>query len=409
MNSFNRDNLNHIKHIFENRAGVELTERKAILRPIRTVAVLVAAIACCLSLTAFAINLFSSLSGDDLGLHATYDGNGVVSIMVENRSDKELNFQSVLKLMLWSTGEEIQPTSDTIVFDGTKIKAHASGTMTIDLSNAYDIEMLEEPLTDDSYYFILTNNNFVFGQDWTCTVKFAETIITPTEDIPPVQADEAILQEVAESLQYYFETITFDLEERHALNAEYMKAYAELFEQFDGNIVPSVSPFTLLVGDAPSGIIFDSSVSTEQQYLLVGEHWSSSDTNFNLLATDTETALTISALLPFTKYTDVDTGTYLPLFYIFMYEKDTIENESDYAFIYGQIISFSDLEKYKVYEDEQYVCYEASELIYSDLTEHIQSFVSQNPNVRYDEQVQMRVENIHSYFKENLSELFFTR
>jgi len=97
------------------------------------------------------------------------------------------------------------------------------------------------------------------------------------------------------------------------------------------------------------------------------------------------------------------------LFYIFMYEKDTIENESDYAFIYGQIISFSDLEKYKVYEDEQYVCYEASELIYSDLTEHIQSFVSQNPNVRYDEQVQMRVENIHSYFKENLSELFFTR
>ncbi|MPN26889.1 hypothetical protein SDC9_174315 [bioreactor metagenome] len=127
------------------------------------------------------------------------------------------------------------------------------------------------------------------------------------------------------------------------------------------------------------------------------------------MATKTETALTVSALLPSAKYTDADSGTYLPLFYIFTYDKEKINVESDYAFIYGQVISFSNLEQYKVYEDEQYICYEASALIYSDLTEYIQNFVSQNPDIRYDKQAQKRVENIYHYYKENLNSSFFTR
>lgn len=89
-------------------------------------------------MTAFAASLFSSLSGDDLSLSSTYEGNGIVSIQVENKSDKDLNFQKQLKLMRWSTSEEIVPLSDNIIFENTEIKANTSGTMTIDLSAAYD-------------------------------------------------------------------------------------------------------------------------------------------------------------------------------------------------------------------------------------------------------------------------------
>ncbi|MPM58023.1 hypothetical protein SDC9_104852 [bioreactor metagenome] len=209
-------------------------------------------------------------------------------------------------------------------------------------------------------------------------------------------------------MQYYFENITFDIDERRALNADYVQSYTKLLEQYNENVVPSVSPLSLLV-DTPSDVIFDDSVSAEEQYQLIGEHLSSSDTNFKLLATETETALTVSALLPSAKYTDSDTGTYLPLFYIFMYDKKEINAESDYAFIYGRVIRFSDLEQYKVYENEQYVCYEISALIYSDLAQYVQSFVSQNPDIRYDEQAKKRVESIYQYYKENLGNSFFTR
>ena len=406
--SFSKTNLQNIKGIFKEKTGVELPSRRTLRRPVRAAVILATALVCCFSLAAFAVNLFSSLSGDDVGFSAAYDGNGIVSIVVENRSDKTLAFQPKLKLMRWSTGEEIAPISDGVVFTGTKIAANSSGTMTIDLSNAYDINALEKPLTDDNYYFVLTNNNFLFGQDWMCTVWFSKPIVTPDPPTPPVQADETILRAIPEDLRDYFENITFDIDERRALNAQYVQSYTNLFAQFDGTIVPSVSPLPLLA-DVPSDVIFDSSVSEEDQRLLIGEHYFSSDANFKLLATKQETALTVSALLPLTNYTDPDTGTDLPLFYIFMYDKESIHAERDYAFIHGQTIRFSDLAQYKVYEDGQYICYEVSPLIYSDLTEYVQNFVSQNPDIRYDRQAQARVENIYRYYKEHLGSLLFTR
>ncbi|WP_312279240.1 hypothetical protein [Oscillibacter sp.] len=406
--SFSKTNLQNIKGIFEEKTGVELPSRRTLRRPVRAAVILAAALVCCFLLAAFAVNLFSSLSGDDVGFSAAYEGNGIVSIVVENRSDKALAFQPKLKLMRWSTGEEIAQISDDVVFTGTKITANSSGTMTIDLSNAYDTNALEEPLTNDNYYFVLTNNNFLFGQDWMCTIWFSEPVVTPDAPIPPVQADETILRAIPEDLRDYFENITFDIDERRALNARYVQSYTNLFAQFDGTIVPSVSPLPLLV-DVPSEVIFDSSVSEEGQRLLVGQHYSGSHANFKLLATKQETALTVSASLPLTNYTDADTGNYLPLFYIFMYAKEEINAEHDYAFIHGQIIRFSDLAQFKVYEDGQYICYEVSPLIYSDLTEYVQNFVSQNPDIRYDRQAQARVENIYHYYKEHLESLLFIK
>ena len=113
MSSFNQAHLRNIKSSFEEKTGVELTSRKPLRHSIRTVTVLAAVVGCCLTMTAFAISMFSSLSGDDLSLAATYEGNGVVFVQVENRSDKELDFQSALKLMRWSTSEEVKPLSIT--------------------------------------------------------------------------------------------------------------------------------------------------------------------------------------------------------------------------------------------------------------------------------------------------------
>ena len=123
MDSFNKTNRRNIQHIFEEKTGIK----------------------------------FNSRPEDDLSISATYEGQGIVSIQVENKSDKDLNFQPQLKLMLWSTSEEIQPVSDKITFSVTDFKAHTRGIMTIDLSGAYDMDLLEQSLVDDHYFFVLTN------------------------------------------------------------------------------------------------------------------------------------------------------------------------------------------------------------------------------------------------------------
>ena len=134
MNSFRKSNLQNIKNIFEEKTGVELESAPVWRYPIKKYVVIAAVLVCSFTMTAFAASLFSSLSGDDLSLSSTYEGNGIVSIQVENKSDKDLNFQKQLKLMRWSTSEEIAPLSDNIIFENTEIKANTSGTMTIDLS-----------------------------------------------------------------------------------------------------------------------------------------------------------------------------------------------------------------------------------------------------------------------------------
>ena len=99
MNSFRKSNLQNIKNIFEEKTGVELESAPVWRYPIKKYVVIAAVLVCSFTMTAFAASLFSSLSGDDLSLSSTYEGNGIVSIQVENKSDKDLNFQKQLKLM----------------------------------------------------------------------------------------------------------------------------------------------------------------------------------------------------------------------------------------------------------------------------------------------------------------------
>ena len=206
MDSFTPQNLHHIKAIFAAKTGVILSAPRP-RRPRLAAMLLTAVLAGCFSMTALAVTLFSPLSGDELSLSAAYQGNGLVAIEVTNASDKELCFQQQVKLMRWSTSEEIKPHSDELTFGQTTFTAHTSGTMTIDLSHAYDLALLEQPLTDDHYYLVLTNNSFAFGQDWMCFIDFAQPLTTPqaspTTPSSPV-ADAKLGANIAPELRPYF-------------------------------------------------------------------------------------------------------------------------------------------------------------------------------------------------------------
>lgn len=416
MNRFQSENLNHIKTKIQQETNIQLHNKKQLRSPKATIVFLAALLLSGLCLTAFGFQRFSDLAGDELSLGAAYLGNGVVSIQIDNKSEKELHFQPKLKLMQWNTGEEILPLSRNITFTNTEIPAHSQGTMTVDLSKAYDITMLEQPLTDDTYYFVLTNNNFIFGQDWMCSVAFTETIHSPEKPAAASKTSESILEQIPQSLRFYFTADSSSTEDRRKLNDAYKEAYGKLFADFDGNIVSSVSPILpgnkistdmprLSLKDPAPDMVFDDNISAKEQYLLTGLNWHSGESRFKLLATEGEYALVISAALPLETYKDASTE--LPLLFLLTYEKDKITGENDYAFVYGQIIPFTALESHQVYEDETYVCYEVSPFIYTDLDGYLQDFAKGNPTVRLDEDVKSRVEHIYNYYRENLPDLLY--
>ena len=97
------------------------------------------------------------------------------------------------------------------------------------------------------------------------------------------------------------------------------------------------------------------------------------------------------------------------LVYIMTYEVDSIQSSEDYAFIRGQLLTFAEMEQYKVYEDEKYICFNVTELFYTDLRTHVESMISQRSDVYFDEQIWERVQNIYNYCmdKENLEGSFY--
>lgn len=218
MRSFSEENYRDIQSLFIEKTGVPLRRRRA--ARVVPFALAAAVLAALLTVTALAADLFSPLAGDDLSLGAVYEGDGIVSVHVENRSDKELKFQEQLRLMRWDTSEEIAPKRGAAVrFTNTAFEAHTEGVMTLDLSAAYDLSTLDEPLAQGGYYLVLTNGHFVFGQDWMCFIRAAapdetgETAEAAPEKTPeptaappaPAETDAELTARVEETLLPYFE------------------------------------------------------------------------------------------------------------------------------------------------------------------------------------------------------------
>ena len=413
MNAMKKQNLRNIKCIFEEKTGVDLNpaHRMGIRMPVRKLVVLAAVLTCCLALAAFSYPLFSALDGDELALSGGYLGDGIVSVYVENRSDKVLQFQNSVKLVSWNDGEV--EAHGKVRLENTRFEPNTSGTMTVDLSQAYDIKTLEATMPgkpkDSWYYLVLTNNSFLFGQDWMCSFHFVEKAPEETEEAEPepsVGVSQTI-EDVEEGLRFYFEKAYWDrIPAFNEANFEYQQKIQELLARTEGTFVHSVDPYLLV--EQPENAVYDETFPRDIQYRLVGSGHSSLDAYKRIVGSlfsgeGSDYAYQISAMIPEAEG-ETDGGQYLPVVYLFVFETAAAKAEGAYTLIAGQIRTFEELEKDKVYEDEQFAVYDATDLFYRDLESYTEFFVGEL-GLYYDEAIRNRVQNIRDYYRnrENLT------
>ena len=174
MKKYNRKNLKAIQTIVQEKTGAAIVpERKPAGYKVRQMALLAGSLLCFVILCSFAYAKFSDLNGDVAGFAPAYQGDGRFEIVIVNESGRELKLQDNVKVMQWSTGEEVEGDNGKIRMSGLTIAPHSQGVVSIDISEGYDVKAMEENLPEgDWYYFVLTNNNFAFGQDWMCFFDF---------------------------------------------------------------------------------------------------------------------------------------------------------------------------------------------------------------------------------------------
>ena len=375
---------------------------------------LVAAVICCfLLLSAFAVKLFSPLNGDALTLEGTYLGDGIVSIRVENRSSRDLRFQPQVKLIKWLGEEEVPQLGSPPVFSNEEIPAAATQVMTVDLSGVYDIELLEASHPWQWYYLILTNRDFFFGHEWKCSINFGswepEPVLTEGKNYT---LDPVVLENIEEELRPYFEDDYVGIFAANPMNYSYMQQAQEYLLRCGKQTVPLIEG-GIITMPLPDGVIFDDTVPPEKQYALAGNTSSVHDAFGKLVgATPSEKVDIVQVYLP--AYAgSTDQSWTMDLLYFASFERSGIGTSGDHAFIHGQIVSFEELEPYKIYEDASVVSYHVTHLFYTDLRTYAENVYAMetaggNTNVYFDEAVYARLENIAAYYAENLEVISLT-
>lgn len=411
----NGKNLQNIKTIFEERTGVSLHKARQRTKLYRIPA-LVAAIVCLLAVSAAAVSGFSALEGDALILTAEYRGEGIVSVTAENLSRRTVTFEEEVSLRYWNGAGQVSPTGNTVTFSQTTLPGGERTEILIDLSGAYDIATLETlPPEEDSYCLSLTNDRFLFGNTW--VVKVPMTAQTQT-DAPDrlYYTDADILENMEPALRFYYEEYTeFLSPEWFAMNQEYQIAYLTLLSEFEGTVVsPIENPLGtnefIYYYDCEESL-FDPYHSGFDQFKVV---WDGYPAHFGLYkkvlsAFEHPACYEIQAIIPSRNDedpTDMTSsgGSTIPLLWLFTYPADMALPEN-YAFINGQLVTFAEMEDMKVYEDSDYVCYEISPLVYSDLDAYLARCCRWFGYDHYNEEMDSRVKNIHAFYTEHLPEM----
>ena len=385
---FTGENLNNIKEIFQRETGVQLPSSKK--RHSIRMALVIAAAVLCLTISALGGGMFNSVDGDKLSMNAEYMGDGIIHLQIENRSDNTLEFQEIIELKRAYSGDKIIPTGQ-LRFENKKFRPHSSGTMVIDISDAYDVKELEKPLVMEWYRLYLTNNDFEYGHSWGVDIHFSEMIEVVPSPKPEIKPDDVILGQTPDDFKDYFTSDTVDIMGRVHHTQNYMQAYERYFAAFDGEIVKSVIPEpNLLIG------------RDEEKMQSSTLNYHTMDAHFKLVATRDENALVLGAVMP--DMFSPNGGSSVPLFYVMTYPREEVKADS-YAFIRGRMYSFEELEQYKVFEDEQYVCYEVGEFFWTDLVNHASFCV--DGTTRFDDEAIADLQAFYDYYKENLPELIY--
>lgn len=401
MSTFNQENYNSILYLFSKETGVPTRHkyRKYNVISPKTVLILVVLLVF-VTMAAFTYPLFSPLNGDAVTLEGEYLGNGIVSVSVMNHSKRYLEFQPQLKLVKWVTEEEVAPVSDNITFDGLKIAPNSPGTLVINLSEAYDMDMLEESLISEWYYLVLTNQNFLFGQEWKCSVYFGQD--DPYQEETPEKLysmDPKIIERIDEDLRYYFEDDFLGFLAANPLHYEYLQKAQEMLLRSGKNIVPLVDAMVML------GLSEDVELPEDFLRETPPQNSTVQDAFGKLVgATTDEHIKKISYYAPVSEF-DNGTSYEIPLLYYATFERAAMTGNNDCAFIHGQMVSFEDLAPYEVYENEMYVCYNVTHLFYTDLRGYVDDIIeyriATDQDYYMDEQEFSRIQTVYSYYSEH--------
>lgn len=348
----------------------------------RRIFVLAAILITVLSLCAFTYTIFSAAAGDNLIITANYSGEGVVLARIQNQSDRDLKIEPKIKLMYYSTREEIPQTGKDPVITGLTIPAQTTQTVRIDLRLSYDYRALEN-LTNDFVSLQITNKNFHIGHKWTCNVSFRPAAGEYTPQYVTT-GDTERAKNVIPSLKAYFENFTPDLFARWADVPEYLELVELELGQVDGNIVAAVDPYYYWDFEE-----FDANVlpSCFDGY------------NKLLGRTDMEKINTVNLFVP--RLLDdvcLDGQQPIPIFYFWIFPRDQIQSPDDYAFIRGNLLTFREMEAYKVFEDAEHVIYEMHHLVYSDLRNYVEEMLIQNDSIYFDEAIWQRVQRFYEKY-----------
>lgn len=408
MSHMTGKNLENIKEIFEAKTGTQLQgSRKYVPRKLLALAL---AALLCLGLAAFSYPLFTPLNGDELSLAAEYLGGGVIAIQVENRSDRDLQFQKTLKLYSWLTGEEIFPSAEEIAFSNTFFPAHDSGTMTVDLSQAYDIAALEAQLPgkprEMPYYLLLTNNSFLFGHDWICSVSFDRPEADKAAPEDHVSRAAENLEAMEEDLQFYFADSYQDrIMGLNEANFTYLQKVDELLKRSTKKLLHPLAP-AILVADPSEPLDPQPEIRLEVQAdgLQVFTQWRTVDGFSRLVGSGiSEKALALTVGFP-----NQDSSRDIPLIFAFAFDAKAIE-DAEYAFVYGQLVSLRELENAKVYQDAHYAIYDITDYLYSDLDGYLDDLQSIRKDLKLDEQIRQKIHTLREYYRDNLEDLIFCK
>lgn len=371
MSRFNYENYNSILYLFTIKTGVPTQHQYRKYRPITPkVVFVVVAVVAFLTMAAFTYPLFSPLNGDALTLDATYEGNGIVRVVATNHAKRNLKFQPQVKLGKWITNEEITPISDDLTFDGLEVPANSVVELTIDLSKAYDMAMLEESKVSEWYYLVLTNQDFIFGQEWKCSIYFGKDDPYQAETTEKLYSmDPKIIERIDEDLRYYFEDDFIGFLAANPLHYEYLQKVQEKLMRSGKNILPLVDVMVMLGASEEAVLPEDFMRETPPQNSTVQDA-------FGKLvgATTDEHVKKICYFAP-AAATDTGESYEIPLLYYATFERLLMTGENDCAFIHGQLVTLEELEPYKVYENETYVSYNVTHLFYTDLKGYVDDII----------------------------------
>ena len=391
MNRMKKHNLYHIKRNFEKKTGTRLIsagskeetafpESSAPRKRMPRVALIAAIITVFFTLTAFAVTIFSTWAGDSLTITASYYGSGVVWVEITNQSDKDLKLEPRMKLYYYSTQELVESTGEEPYIENLTILANSTEKVRLDLRRTYDVEALENS-KNDFYYLQMTNDSFLLGQKWSCMVSFiVSDYVTPYYEL----SDDSCLDGVLPSLRAYYQNFTPDIFARWPDAFDYQELVQAELEKVDGSLVRTCG----------TPIYFD------RRDWLVSSTFSSFDAYNKLMGIDdTEDYYQIGVQLPCTLDDGQDNGGWtMPLFYLYEYAKEDIESPQDYAFIRGNLLTFEEMEPFKVYDDGEYVVYEMHHLFYSDLKTYVQDMLLQRDDIYLNAAIWERIEIIYDHW-----------